>query len=675
MLIRKLSRPVEFSGNIIGQPLVTWPALAHLPFECAWYSIAPESSSTAHNHFEGEVFAIFEGAGRIIVNDETRAVEAGDFIILPPFSKHSLENTSLSQALRYLAVWWPIASPEGAATAAVPDRGVAKRLLVTASRVTPNGDLHVGHLSGPYIAADILARYSRLRGVPTAFVTGSDDHQTYVALRATNDGEDPERVASYYRARIERDLRDAGVEPDVFGKPHGDASHATFVQQFFDVLLANGAIVSRDVATPFCVACDRMLAEGFLRVRCGQCGEECSGDACDHCGFPVFGGPYRAAQCAVCKGPAELRTTSRFIFRLELFRDALAAFHENVTCSTRMRDLLSSVMSGELPDVTVSYDGTWGLPVPEGGTQRISAWLQVAAGFLAPRTVAEDGAGPSHGAWYGEEHTIVQFFGIDNAFFYGFLYPALLLAYAPRIRLARTYVTNEFYRVDTRRFSTSEKHGAAARELLDDVPADFIRFYLSLTRPEFEQTVFSRVEFLDYVNAEFAEMWRPWLVQLGERARAAYGSVSPAPGRWSGLQRAFFHSLTHALREAERALTPEAFSPQRYAATLSTIAHEAASFSSLEHRLRRSASAPVDADTSIALELAAARLIAGMAAPLMPNLSQELWHGLGHRSPLRWPSGAEFVPAGQPIGDLDLPVLSAASAFATPESSSAFSIA
>ncbi len=548
----------------------------------------------------------------------------------------------------------PAAGPE-AGDVALPER--ALRVLVTAAPPTPNGDLHLGHLSGPYLAGDILTRYLRLRGVAGAhYLCGGDDNCNYVHTNAMRLGLGPQEAADRMTADILSTLAAMRIELDQFVRPNASAFHRETVQEFFQRLHATGRLDLREDPAPYCEGCERFLYEAYIKGKCPHCGALSGGNYCETCAWPNQCSDLAESYCTLCGKPPGRRVYRRFFFPLSLYADELRAIHRRTAMSPRLRALCERALAAGLPDLAVSQLGDWGIPVPVAGfeQQRIWVWCEMAPRYLAYARHLE-GAWEPH--WKAAGSCVVQCFGVDNAFFYALLVPALLRAYDPAIRSPHALVMNDFYLLDGRKFSTSRRHAIWGRDLLADVPSDLVRFYLAATCPEAGDTNFALAEFAHAVDEELLGEWQPWLLELGGRLREDLGNPSPAapaPGGWSEEHRRFEARLAGLVAEAARCYRAAAFSPRGAARVLGELVREARRFGSSEAARCAVPERGGERPTAVALELLAAKTLALLAAPILPDLAARLWRELGYGREVerRWEDRPTWVPAGQSVAGL-----------------------
>ncbi len=670
MHIQRLD-PAKFESEygISVQGLYPWEGVVATPFGSAWAVVPPLGSTKHHTHQEGETFFVARGRGVIRVAEDTTEIGSGDVIFLPPFDQHTLTNTSETEDLLFLTVWWEDrklwADPAAAASTALraAESVRPERTLVTAAPPTPNGDLHLGHLSGPYLAGDVIARYLRLRGVEARYVFGSDDNQSYVKTNGERLGLGPNEAADFLAGEIEQTLAAAEIELDVFTRPNASPYHRDLVREFFLRLYESGQLVEREAPSPYCPRCEIYLYEAHIRGGCPHCGAMSGGNCCEECCRPNDSIDLIDPVCTHCEGKPEERLFTRLYFPLSRHLETLREFWLQTAMNPRLRSLCEQVAEAGLPDIAVTHPADWGIPVPVEGfeAQRSWVWCEMAPRYLAyAREVCDVAGVPAEEAswerfWKSPEGSVVQCFGSDNGFFYGLLVPAMLKAFDPQIRLPEALVMNEFYRLEGKKFSTSRQHAIWGREMVAEVPADEMRFYLAWSAPEAEGTNFTRAEFDETIEREVRQGFGGWLARLGDKVAARHGGAVPWTGDWTDDHRRFYARIERLSAEIAEGYEPKTFSLQRAARGLAELVREARRFGAAESGWLRVDARGEERRTGVALELLAAKQLAVLSAPLMPVFAAALWRALGYQAPLSeqvFEERPEWVPGGQKIGDL-----------------------
>ncbi|MEV2241951.1 class I tRNA ligase family protein [Micromonospora sp. NPDC049891] len=499
------------------------------------------------------------------------------------------------------------------------DQASPQPWLAIAPPPTPNGDLHLGHLSGPYLAADIFARHQRRKDAPAVYLCGLDDHQTYTALQGIRDGRTPDQVADDFGARIESALERANMSIDVMVRPRASARYTTFVQDFIRVLYEGGQVVPRERPLPYCAGCERWCYEAYVSGGCPHCGAGTGGNCCEGCGWPNQCADLSDPTCTVCGTRCEIRQVRQLVFPLEPHRDRLTAYWADTVMSPHVARLCREAASAGLPDLAVSYPGDWGIPATVSGftDQRIYVWAEMAAGYL--------GTYPGHPEVWRRSGQVVQFSGYDNAFFYAAFFPALMTAFDPGVRPPTAFVTNEFYQLDGLKFSTSRRHAIWLREVLDEVPADLLRLYLAAEGPAVAETNFTWPQFDRHIRQVLLPRWAQWWNELSRRATTTAGAPRLRADR-TVEQRRFRARVQAIADQVDQALGAAEFSTRRAVDLLDLLVREAADFGAAHDASRAGTDGLAEA---VGLEVEAAAVFALSLSPIAPATAQQVWAALG----------------------------------------------
>ncbi|TDC81660.1 methionine--tRNA ligase [Micromonospora sp. KC606] len=478
-------------------------------------------------------------------------------------------------------------------------------LWLTATPPTPNGELHLGHMAGPYVAADTLRRFLLADDVPALMTTGLDDHQSYVALRGDRDGRGAEETADDYGRRVIAGWRGAQVDFDRIVEPRRLPGYGEFVQAFLQKLYDNDVIQPRTRPLPYCDPCDRWLYEAYVTGACPHCGAECNGNACEACGRPNDCGDLGDPRCTLCGCPAGLRDQRRLYLPLAQVADRLAAFWKRVAMPPHVRAMCTRMLADGLPEIAVSHPTNWGVPVPVLGfqDQRIYVWFEMAPGYLLE--FDPDSARPTTGP--------VQFFGFDNSYFHAVLFPALFMLWDDTVPLPAAFVVNEFYRLAGDKFSTSRRHAVWALEGLAADGVDALRYHVLRTRPTGRQTNFDPGD-LAAARTHLHEVWNGWLRGLVGAVHAETGGVVPEE-RPEGADWELLHGrLTRTSAELREAYSVAGFDPRRAIGLLDEVVYCARDYGFTQsHERERPAYR-----AALTGQLAAAAALAAWAGPALP---------------------------------------------------------
>ena len=390
---------------------------------------------------------------------------------------------------------------------------------------TPNGGMHLGHMAGPYLAGDVYARYQRARGRKVVFTTGTDDSQTFVTATAARKGIDPQRLCDESTVLIREALEAMGISVDGFG-PFDEGYHDS-VLEYFGALHAAGKFRLKTVRLPYLERTGEYIVEGLVEGDCPVCLTTCRGGLCETCchpnNFDQLLNPHSTID------PSDIpvmKEATILVFPMEEYREQLTAYHEAWAPYWRphMVQMVRDLLSRPLLDVPITYPLDWGMkaPFPETPGQVFNAWLELIPAGMYTSAYAAGKLGWQVGTgelWRKAENLrIVHFLGFDNAYFFNLTHMALLMAHGEKYIRPEWILTNEFYELESEKFSTSKGHVLSVQEILGEVPRDLVRLYLALTAPEYQRTTFTRSGLEKITEGRLVGPWNRLAEALGKVA-------------------------------------------------------------------------------------------------------------------------------------------------------------
>lgn len=413
-----------------------------------------------------------------------------------------------------------------------------REVVIIGPPPTPNGDLHVGHMAGPYLAADVHARYLRAVGRRVIYATGTDDSQTYVLASARKLGTTPEALCRKASHDIRSTLGLMGISIDGFAPVDDDYRKA--VLDFLSVLHGAGRFRLRTVRLPYSERHGEFLMEGLIEGDCPVCLAESRGGQCETCGHAVdFDALLNPRSRLDPTDVLTSRETQILVLPMEDYREELTRYHQSQEGRWRphLVQLARELLARPLPDFAITYPTGWGIPAPfpETPGQVINAWAEGMAQWMFCTTHAARELGQECRAtdelWRAERDIqLVYFLGFDNGYICSVAHVALLLAHEGRYVLPDMIVPNEFYELENEKFSTSTGHVISVQDLLAEVPRDLARFYLASTCPEHQRTNFSRAALEQITGQRLVGPWNDVADLLDEAAAEGPLPVS-AEGR------------------------------------------------------------------------------------------------------------------------------------------------
>jgi methionyl-tRNA synthetase len=396
------------------------------------------------------------------------------------------------------------------------------RYLLTAALPYANGPLHLGHLAGAYLPADLVARYLRLKGHDVLFVCGSDEHGVPILLRAREEGVEPQAVVDRYHAQLRDALGRFGMSFDHYGRTSSDV-HRETSQDFFRVMEAGGQFVKRTEEQLYDAEAGLFLADRFVRGTCPKCGyEDAYGDQCENCGTALSPKELIDPRSTLSGTEPELRETSHWYLPLGEIQPALKAYVEqHPEWKPNVTGQVKSWFDAGLTDRAMTRDLPWGVPVPpdvDGSAEGkvLYVWFDAPIGYVSiSKAWAERIGQPERWRdyWQREDTKLVHFIGKDNIVFHTLIFPGLLMAYnASRGEPDQPFVlpdnvpANEFLNLEGRKLSTSRGWAVWAHEAAEHFDPDLLRYALAATLPETKDADFTWADFQARVNNELADV-------------------------------------------------------------------------------------------------------------------------------------------------------------------------
>ncbi len=398
--------------------------------------------------------------------------------------------------------------------------------LVTAALPYSNGRLHVGHIGGAYLPADIYVRYLRAAGHTVRFICGSDDNGVAIPILAHKENTTPQEVSSRYNARQAADFKGLGVRFDVYGGTHQPAfveMHERISQHFFRRIHDAGYFVKKSTEQLFDAQANKFLPDRYVKGRCHHCGYEGAfGDQCEQCGNAtdplLLGDPV-----SVITGTRPIvRKTTHWYMQLGRFEDRLREWltskSDPAACgavwrSTVLNFALGQIKSG-LPERAMTRDLDWGVPVPlddpEAAGKVLYVWFDAPIGYVSFTAQLCEQLGEGWQAyerwWKNPDCRIVHFLGEDNTIFHAITWPAMMMAEGsfqlPHNVVANSFINIRFPGKDEEKISKSRGTAIWIEEYLKDFEPDPLRYYLTCIAPESQRTAFDLADFVQRNNNE-----------------------------------------------------------------------------------------------------------------------------------------------------------------------------
>ena len=367
----------------------------------------------------------------------------------------------------------------------------SKRYTVTAALPYTNGPIHIGHLAGVYVPADIYARYLRLTGNDVAYICGSDEHGVAIPMRAKKEGVSPQVIIDKYHAIIKQSFKDFGISFDNYYRTSSKIHHTT-ASDFFKHLHKKEAFVEEVTEQLYDAEANQFLADRFVIGTCQKCGfEESYGDQCEQCGTSHNGTDLINPKSAITGNTPTLKKTKHWFLPLDkhesFLREWILGGHKNDWKTNVLGQVKSWIDDGLRPRA-VTRDLDWGIQVPvDGGEGKVLyVWFDAPIGYISSTKewAAREGKNWED-YWKNENTKLVHFIGKDNIVFHCIIFPSMLKAHGDYI-LPENVPANEFLNLEGNKLSTSKNWAVWLHEYLEDFPGqqDVLRYTLTANAPE-----------------------------------------------------------------------------------------------------------------------------------------------------------------------------------------------
>lgn len=414
-----------------------------------------------------------------------------------------------------------------------------ERILVTAALPYANGPVHLGHLAGAYLPADLYCRYQRLQGRDVVFVCGSDEMGVAIMIRGQQQGISPQDIVDQYHPMIKEGFAKFGMSFDIYSRTTTD-THAETSQQFFRRLAEQDVFKLKTEEQLFDPEAGIFLADRFVKGTCPVCGfEEAYGDQCEHCGSTLSPRELVNPKSMLTDATPELRETTHWYLPLGDFQPSLEKWIDtHPEWKPNVLGQVKSWFNDGLKDRAITRDVPWGVPVPkdvaekagvDGEGKVIYVWFDAPIGYISATRewAAQQGDSERWKTYWQDAGTkLVHFIGKDNIVFHCLMFPAMLDAHGDYV-LPENVPANEFLNIEGRKLSTSRGWAVWLHEYLEEFEPDLLRYALASTLPETKDADFSWNDFQARVNSELADVLGNFVNRTLTFAERYFDGVAP----------------------------------------------------------------------------------------------------------------------------------------------------
>lgn len=537
-----------------------------------------------------------------------------------------------------------------------------KRYTITAALPYTNGPIHIGHLAGVYVPADIYARYKRLTGEDVLFVCGSDEHGVAITLRAKKEGISPQEVVDKYHNQIKESFEAFGIAFDNYSRTSDPIHHQT-ASEFFKTLYQEGKFIEEETEQLYDQEAGQFLADRFVVGTCPKCGyEESYGDQCEQCGTSHNATDLINPRSVFSGSKPVTRKTRHWFLPLDQYEDWLREWilkgHKDDWKANVYGQCKSWIDDGLRPRA-VTRDLDWGIPVPvEGGEGKVLyVWFDAPIGYISSsRQWAREHGKDWEPYWKDADTKMLHFIGKDNIVFHCIIFPSMLKAEGSYI-LPDNVPANEFLNLEGDKISTSKNWAVWLHEYLEDFPGkqDVLRYVLTANAPETKDNDFTWADFQARNNNELVAVFGNFINRVAVLTQKYYQGVAPSAGSLTETDRQTLETM--ARFPAQIAESLERYRFREAQGRLMDLARLGNKYLADEEPWK---TIKTDQDRTrtimyVALQIAAS--LAVLSEPFLPHTSQKLKGILKLDPSIVWEKvgkGVELLPADHAIGKSEL---------------------
>ena len=531
-----------------------------------------------------------------------------------------------------------------------------KRTLVTSALPYANGPVHIGHLAGVYVPADIYVRYLRLKGEDVLFIGGSDEHGVPVTIRAKKEGITPQDVVDRYHNIIKESFEGFGISFDVYSRTTSE-THKQLASDFFRKLYDEGKFVQMESEQYYDEGEQQFLTDRNIRGECPRChAADAYGDQCEKCGATLSPDELINPYNADSGNPLVKRKTTHWYLPLDKYQPWLEEWilGEHKEWRSNVYGQCKSWLDSGLRERAVTRDLSWGIPVPVEGAEGkvLYVWFDAPIGYISntkellPDTWEQ--------WWKSEDTRLVHFIGKDNIVFHCIVFPSMLKAHGDYV-LPDNVPSNEFLNLEDDKISTSRNWAVWLNEYLVDFPGkqDVLRYVLTANAPETKDNNFTWRDFQARNNNELVAVYGNFVNRALVLTKKYFDGKVPACGAVTDYDKAIIEEFVNVKSEVEKLLDQFKFrEAQKEAMNLARIGNRYLAETE-PWKLAKSDLSRVATILNISLQLVANLSIA--FEPFLPFSSKKLRGMLAYEE-FKWENlgCTDLLPEGHELGEVGL---------------------
>ena len=438
-----------------------------------------------------------------------------------------------------------------------------KRTTVTSALPYANGGVHIGHLAGVYVPADIYVRYLRLKGEDVMFVGGSDEHGVPVTMRARKEGITPQDVVDRYHKMIKDSFEEFGISFDVYSRTTSKTHHK-FASDFFRKLYDEGKLVEETSKQYYDEEAKQFLADRYITGECPHCHNEGAyGDQCEKCGRDLSPTELINPKSTISGSQPVLKETKNWYLPLNDYQEWLKQWilEGHKEWRPNVYGQCKSWLDMDLQPRAMTRDLDWGIPVPVEGAEGkvLYVWFDAPIGYISnTKELCESNPerwGTWQQWWQDEETRLVHFIGKDNIVFHCLIFPVMMKAHGGYI-MPDNVPANEFLNLENDKISTSRNWAIWLHEYLVDFPGkqDVLRYVLTANAPETKDNNFMWKDFQERNNSELVAIYGNFVNRALQLTKKYFNSIVPECGQLQDIDRAAIEEFKDVKQKVEQLL-------------------------------------------------------------------------------------------------------------------------
>ena len=539
---------------------------------------------------------------------------------------------------------------------------MSKRYTITAALPYTNGPIHIGHLAGVYVPADIFARYQRLKNNDVAFICGSDEHGVAISIKAKKEGTTPQAIIDKYHAIIKQSFADFGISFDNYSRTSAPIHHQT-ASDFFKKLYEQGDFIEEISEQLYDEEAHQFLADRFVIGTCPKCGNpEAYGDQCERCGSSLNATDLIDPKSSITGSKPTLKATKHWFLPLNRYQEFLEKWilegHKS-DWKPNVYGQVKSWLDDELKPRAVTRDLDWGIPVPVEGAEGkvLYVWFDAPIGYISSTKEWAEREGKDWRPYWQDKNTeLVHFIGKDNIVFHCIIFPAMLKAEGSYI-LPTNVPANEFLNLEGNKLSTSKNWAVWLHEYLQDFPnqQDVLRYALTANAPETKDNDFTWKDFQARNNNELVAIFGNFINRVAVLTQKYYEGVVPQADTYNNVDTETLRQITELTEKIEQSLERYRFREAQQ--ELMNMARLGNKYLADEEPWKLIKTDPERVKTVMYVALQIATALAVASEPFLPFTSEKLKRML-QLGAITWESlktnATELLKAGHRIGTAEL---------------------